>query len=78
MPCRPSGSISTASRVKRQEAERWVHSLSGRSRAAQVPDVQAITSSGEVAEENAYLGRNLGFRTDAKGSKKRGVEETVC
>ena len=70
--------ISTASRVKRQEAERWVHSLGGRSRAAQVPDVQAITSSGEVAEENAYLGRNLGFRTDAKGSKKRGVEETVC
>jgi len=25
----------------------------------QVPDVQAITSSGEVAEENAYLGRFL-------------------
>ena len=27
--------------------------------ALEVPDVQAITSSGEVAEENAYLGRFL-------------------
>lgn len=31
----------------------------GAQRSAKVPDVQAITSAGEVAEENAYLGRLL-------------------
>ena len=31
--------------------------------AAKVPDVQAITSAGDIAEENAYLGRLLSLST---------------
>ena len=34
---------------------------------AKVPDVQAITSSGDIAEENAYLGRPLSLRTRIAG-----------